>query len=138
MTDKDIATLTGKLVDQIYKQKLNIINQYFTVPDGVLLPFESITTTKFNSINVDTSGGTETPTVKGTAYVTYTFRYVFWRDLLHAFTTYLRERPSDKIQVLSIDKNSIKFIKDTSSFEEGELKKNGETYIIATQINTIQ
>jgi hypothetical protein len=137
VTEKDIAILTGKLVDQIYKQKLNVVGQYFSVPDGVLLPFESITTTKFNNIIVDVESGAETPTVKGTAYVTYTFLYVFWKDLLAAFTTYLKERTTDKVQVLNIDRNSIKFIKDSSSFEEGELKKNGSTYIIATQINTI-
>ena len=133
-----MATLTEKLVDQIYKQKLNVVSQYFSIPDGILLPFESITSTKFNDIIVNESGETETPTIKGTAYVTYTFHYVFWRDLLAAFTLYLKERSSDKVQVLSIDKNSIKFIKDSSSFEEGELKRNGEMYIIATQINTIQ
>jgi hypothetical protein len=124
VTDKDIATLTGKLVDQIYKQKMNIVSQNFTIPDGVLLPFETITSTTFNSIVVDESGGNETPTVKGTAYVTYSFHYIYWKDLLAAFTTYVKERPSEKIQVLHIDHNSIKFIKDTSSAEEGEIKKN--------------
>jgi hypothetical protein len=138
VTDKDIATLTGKLIDQMYKQKLNIVGQYFSIPDGILLPFESITTTKFNNILIDTSSGSETPTVKGTAYVTYTFHYIYWKDLLAAFTTYLKERSSDKIQVLSIDRNSIKFIKDTSSTETSEFRKNGETYIIATQVHTIQ
>jgi hypothetical protein len=118
VTDQDIAMLTGRLVDQIYRQKLNIVNQHFAVPDGILLPFESITTTRFNDIVVDTAGGTETPTVRGTAYVTYTFHYVLWKDLMDAFSTYLQERSSEKIQVLNIDKNSIRFIRDTSSFEE--------------------
>jgi hypothetical protein len=40
--------------------------------------------------------------------------------------------------VLHIDHNSIKFIKDTSSAEEGEIKKNWTTLIIPTQINIIQ
>jgi hypothetical protein len=138
VTEKDIATLTGKLIDQIYKQKMNIVGQYFTIPDGVLLPFETITTTKFNDIIVNASGGAETPTIKGTAYVSYTFHYITRKDLFNAFTTYLKERPSEKIQVLSIDRNSIKFIKDTSSADEGELRKDRDIFIIATQINSIQ
>jgi hypothetical protein len=138
VSEKDIATLTGKLVEQIYKQKMNIVSQNFAIPDGIYLPFESITTTKFNTITVDQTSGSETPTVKGTAYITYTFHYIYRKDLSKAFTTYLNERPSEKIQVLSIDRNSIKFIKDSSSFEEGEIKKNGDTLIIPTQINSIQ
>ncbi|MDR2190334.1 MAG: hypothetical protein LBP53_03990 [Candidatus Peribacteria bacterium] len=138
ITDKDIATLTGKLVEQVYKQKMNIVSQNFAIPDGILLPFESITTTKFNDIIVNQSGVKDTPTIKGTAYITYTFHYIYRKDLSKAFITYLNERPSEKIQVLNIDKSSIKFIKDSSSFEEGELKKNGTTLIIPTQINSIQ
>ncbi|MDR2416060.1 MAG: hypothetical protein LBD75_05670, partial [Candidatus Peribacteria bacterium] len=134
VTDKDIAILTGKLIEQVYKQKMNIVNQYFSIPDGILLPFESITTTSFNEILVEQKEGVDTPTVKGTAYITYTFHYIYRKDLLKAFTTYLNERPSEKIQILSIDKSSIKFIKDSSSFEEGEIKKNGNTFIIPTQI----
>ncbi|MDR0370222.1 MAG: hypothetical protein LBH96_07175 [Candidatus Peribacteria bacterium] len=80
----------------------------------------------------------ETPTVKGSAYVTYTFHYIYRQDLLKALNTYIKERASEKIQVLSIDTNSIQFLKDTSSFQEGEIKKNGDIYIIATQINVLQ
>jgi hypothetical protein len=138
VTDKDIATLTGKLVEQIYKQKMNVVGQNFAIVDGVLLPFESITRTQFNSIAVDQSGGVETPTIKGTAYVSYLYHYVYRKDLIKAFHTYLKERPSEKIQVLNIDQNSIGFIKDTSSFESGELRKDGQTFIIPTQITVVQ
>ncbi|MDR0606968.1 MAG: hypothetical protein LBG52_01135 [Candidatus Peribacteria bacterium] len=138
VTDKDIATLTGKLVDQIYKQKMNVVSQNFAITDGVLLPFESITRTHFTTIDVDQPGGAETPTIKGTAYVSYLYHYIYRKDLLKAFTTYIKERPSEKIQVLHIDQNSIKFIKDTSSFEQGELRKDGETFIIPTQITVVQ
>jgi hypothetical protein len=138
VTEKDIATLTGKLIEQVYKQKMNIVNQYFSVPDGILLPFESITTTTFNDISVEQSEGIETPTVKGTATITYTFHYIYWKDLLKAFTTYLNERPSEKTQIINIDRGSIKFIKDSSSFEEGEIKRNGSTFIIPTQIDSVQ
>ena len=138
VTDQDIAVLTGKLIDQIYKQKLNIVGQYFNIENGILLPFESITSTTFNSITVNETQGEETPTVKGTAYVTYTFHYIYRNDLLKALNTYIRERPSEKIQVLNIDKNSIKFIKDTSSFEEWEIKKSWDTLIISTEISITQ
>lgn len=138
VTDKDIAILTGKLTDQVYKQKLNIVSQNFKVDWWILLPFESITSTKFNEINVSQSWGMDTPTVKGSAYITYTFHYIYRQDLLKALNTYIKERASEKVQVLSIDTNSIKFLKDTSSFQEGEIKKNEDIYIIATQINVMQ
>ena len=70
--------------------------------------------------------------------MSYTFHYIYWEDLIKAFTTYIKERPSEKIQVLSLDRNSVAFIKDTSSFEEGEIRKSGDTFIIPTQINSIQ
>ena len=53
VTEKDIATLTGRLVDQIYKQKMNVVSQNFGVQDAIFLSFESITSTQFNNISVD-------------------------------------------------------------------------------------
>ena len=67
------------------------------------MPFDALTRTTFNSITGDRQEGTDASLIKGSAYVTYTFHYVLWKDLLVAFNMFLKEHSSSQQQFLSID-----------------------------------
>lgn len=138
VTDTDIETLSEKLTTQVYKEKMNIIAQNFQVPEAILLPFDAITTTTFHRTETEQLSWDDSPTIKGSAYVSYDYKYIYRSDILNAFTTYIKERPSDKIEVLSIDKNSIKFVQSSNSFEATNLSAGNGTFIIPTQIDSIQ
>lgn len=70
--------------------------------------------------------------------MSYTYTYVLKEDLLHAFRQYLQERSSDTIQISQLNEESFTFIKDSSLLENGDLKKNGDIYIIPTQTQVFQ
>ncbi len=102
------------------------------------MDFESITKTTFHDIKVYQQSGENTPILKGTALVTYTYTYVLKEDLLHAFQQYLHERSSDTVQISQLNEEGFTFIKDSSLLDNGDLKKNGDIYIIPTQIQIFQ
>lgn len=135
---KDIATLTGKLVEQAYQQKLEVVGKHFGVEDAVYLPFDALTSTTFTLITGDWQEGVESPLIKGSAYVSYVFHYVLRKDLLAAFQTYLKEHSSSQQKFLAIDTGSIAFIKDSSSLSEGDFRKQGQVYIITTKMDVLQ
>jgi hypothetical protein len=61
-----------------------------------------------------------------------TFVYIKWEDLISSFAGYIEQRPSDKTQLASIDKNSLAF------FDEEEIIEEDGTFIIPTKIDIIQ
>lgn len=138
ITQEDLDVLSGKLVEQMYKQKLNVVGQYFPISWWIFLDFESITSTHFNSIEIHDKVWDKTPFLKGTANVTYTFTYVLREDLIRIFKQYLLERNSETTKVARLNENDITFIKDRTLLEEWDLKKNGDIYIIPTQISFFQ
>lgn len=138
VSDKDIQLLNEKLTNQVYEKKMSIVSQNFPIESWFLLPFETITTTKFNNIDIQQSSWDNTPIVKWIAYVTYNYLYVMWEDLYHIFTTYVNERNSEENKIIKIDPDSIQFLKNSDNTDSSEIKKNGKVYSIATQINVIQ
>ncbi len=102
------------------------------------MPFDALTSTTFNLITGDWQEGTDTSLIKGSAYVTYVFHYALWKDVLQAFTTYLKEHSSSQQKFLSIDTGSISFIKDTSSIGSGDFRQQGNIYTITTKMDVLQ
>ncbi len=138
VTDKDIEQLKQKLTDQVYAKKIQIVNDNFPITWWFVLPFETITTTKFNEIEIPQLSWDNVPTIKWTAYVTYNYIYVLWDDLYQLFMTYVNERQSENNLTIKIDPNTLQFLKDSNTTNSNEIKKIWKTYSISTQINVIQ
>ena len=138
VTDKDIEQLKEKLTIQSYEKKISIVSQNFPISGWFLLPFETITTTTFNDIQVQQISWDNSPTIKWTAYVTYNYLYVMRDDLYKIFMTYLNERPSENNLILKLNPNSLQFLKDSNTTSSSEIKKSGKVYSISTQIDVIQ
>ena len=138
VTDEDIEQLKEKLIEQVYNKKISIVNENFPISWGFLLPFETITTTTFNNVEIPQKSGDNVSTINWTIYVTYDYKYVLRSDLLQIFTTYVHERQSENNLIIRIDPNTLQFLKDSNTTNTDEIKKIWKTYSISTQINAIQ
>ena len=137
VTDKDIQQLKDKLTNQVYTKKMQVVSENFPIESWFLLPFETITTTTFNNIEIPQLSGDNIPTIKWTAYVTYNYIYVLRSDLYQIFMTYVNERQSENDLTVKIDQNSLQFLKDSNTTNNDEIKKIWKTYSISTQINVV-
>lgn len=138
VTDQDIQQLKDKLTEQVYAQKMQVVSENFPITWWFMLPFETITTTKFNNIEISQLSGDNVPTIKWYAYVTYNYIYVLRSDLYEVFMTYINERQSENNLTVKIDQNTLQFLKDSNTTNNDEIKKIWKSYSIATQINIIQ
>ena len=138
VTKEDIEQLKQKLISQVYEKKMDIVKQNFTISWWLLLPFETITTTTFNDIQIQESDWDESTTIKWTAYITYNYIYVMRKDLYQIFMTYVNERPSENNLIMEINKNTIQFLKDSNTTNSDEIKKSGKVYTISTQVDIVQ
>ena len=138
ITDNDIQQLKEKLINQAYSKKLEIVNENFSVTWWFLLPFETITTTTFNDIEIPQVAWANVPIISWAVYVTYNYVYVLRDDLYQLFMTYINERQSENDIIIKIDPNTLQFLRNTNTTDSFEIKKIWNTYSISTQINIIQ
>jgi len=138
VTDEDIQQLKEKLMDQAYSKKVQIVSENFQNTWWLVLPFETITTTTFNNIEIPQSSGDNVSTIKWTAYVTYNYIYVLRADLYQVFMTYINERQSENNVISRVDQNTLQFLKDSNTTNTYEIKKIWNSYVISTQINVVQ
>ena len=138
VSEQDIEQLKQKLIEQVYEKKMTVVEDNFPITWWFLLPFETITTTKFNNIEISQSSGDNTPTIKWDAYVTYNYIYVLRSDLYQIFMTYVNERQSENNLTVKINPNTLQFLRDSNATSTDEIKKIWNTYTISTQINVVQ
>ncbi len=130
VTAEDIAVLSGKLYDYIQKQKKNIVNQNFTIDGAILLPFSELMHVDILWVSVKNKAGEDTSQVQGTIVARLHFVYIKSKDLLDAVGKYIKQRPSEKVQLVTIDTNTLSFF-DNIKFKNG-------IYVIPTKIDVIQ
>ena len=138
VTDNDIQQLKQKLVDQVYAKKIQTVTENFQITWWVMLPFDTITTTTFNNIEIPYLSGDDVSTIKWTAYVTYNYVYVLWSDLYQVFMTYINERQPENNIISRIDSNTLQFLKNSNTTNSDEIKKIWKSYVISTQVDVIQ
>lgn len=138
VTQQDIEHLQEQLIDQVYKKKISVVSENFPITWWFLLPFDSITTTTFDSIVIPQLSWEKISIISWEAYVTYNYNYVLWSDLYQVFMTYVNERQSENNLIVSIDSNTLQFLKDSNTTNSYEIKKIWKVYSIPTQINVIQ
>ncbi len=117
---------------------MQIVSSNFPITWWFILPFDSITTTNFNDIQIQQSSWDDSATIKWSAFVTYNYLYVMREDLYQVFMTYVNERQSENNLVIKINPDTLQFLKDSNTTSSSEIKKNWKVYSIATQIDVIQ
>lgn len=131
VTQKDIEALSGKLVDTVNKEKLNIINQNFSLVNQIFLHFDDLISVEILSMDIENKDQEKVPYLKWSVTVRFHFAYIKQSDLLEQTSLYLEQRPSDKIKLITIDKSSIVFFSSIKEDSEG-------IYIIPTKLSAIQ
>jgi hypothetical protein len=138
VTNEDIEQLKQKLIDQVYANKMAVVSENLPNTWWFVLPFETITTTTFNNIEVYQSDWDNSPIIKWTAYVTYHYNYVMWKDIYQIFMTYVSERPFENSLIVEINSWALQFLKDSNTTNTDEIRKNWRVFTIPTQIDVVQ
>jgi len=128
---KDIAILSGKLLDSLYKQKKNIVFNNFKSPDTIVLNFDTLISTQVKNVQIQNIPGEKTALLKWFIVARFNFNYIKKADLLAVVNTYVKQRLYDKMKKFDIDTSSIVFFKDMK-------QETGHIFIIPTKINIKQ
>jgi len=118
----DIDVLSWKLLTTLYKEKINIVNSNFKIPDSMVLNFDSLISTEVKEIHIHNHPGEETPLLKWSIIARFNFRYIKKSDLLDVVDIYVQQRLYDTMKVSEIDNSSVVFFKD--------IKKESENVVI--------
>jgi len=132
VTQEDIALLSDRLKWYITQQKKNIVVQNFNNKNDILLAFDNTIFTKVNKIEIPYITGQKTSIIWWSIVADIWYMYIKWDDLINSFSTYVKQRPSEKTLLTSIDKNSLVF------FDDDEVREEDGTFIIPTKIDVIQ
>jgi hypothetical protein len=128
---KDIAILSGKLVDALYKQKRNIVFSNFKSPDTIVLNFDSLISTQIKDVQIKNVPGEKTPLIKWSIIARFNFSYIKKTDLLAVVDKYVKQRLYDKMKVFSVDTSSIVFFKDMK-------QESWHIFVIPTKVDIKQ
>ncbi|MFA6256314.1 MAG: hypothetical protein WC606_03955 [Candidatus Absconditabacterales bacterium] len=128
---KDIAILSGKLVDALYKQKKNIVFSNFKSAENIVLNFDSLISTQVKDVQIKNVPGEKTPLLKGSIIARFNFDYIKKADLLAVVDKYVKQRLYDKMKVFEINTSSIVFFKDMKT-------ETGDVFIIPTKVDIKQ
>jgi hypothetical protein len=132
ITQEDINLLSDKLATYISQQKKNIAKQNFNIKDSLLLAFDNTISSTIKNIEIPYNTWDKTAILDGYINVNISFLYVKWDDLIKSFSNYIVQRPSDKNQLVNINKNSLEF------FQEDSILERDWTFIVPTKIDIIQ
>lgn len=131
VTQKDIEALSWKLLSAVKQQKQNIINQNFSIPGQIFLHFDELITLDVLSTSIENKAQEKVPYLKWDIVVRLSFAYINQSDLFAQTELYLKQRPSDKVKLLTIDRSSVVFF---STIKKDHLW----AYIIPTKLTIIQ
>lgn len=127
----DIDILSGKLLNTLYKEKMNIVNANFKLPNTMVLNFDSLITTTVKDVQIANVPWEESPLIKWSIIARFNFNYIKIEDLLHVVDIYVKQRLYDKMKVSEVDTSSIVFFKNIK-----EEEKN--IFIVPTKIDIKQ
>ncbi len=130
ITQKDIDILSGKLLEYIYSQKKNIVANNFKDPTQIVLQFDNLIRTQVQNVFVQNKVWEKSSLLKWSITVRLTFFSVKRENLLTLFSTYLKQRSTDKIKALKVDQNSITFFKN--------IKSESGVFIVPTKVSVFQ
>lgn len=132
ITQDDINLLSDKMISHIDQHKKNIVIQNFDIDDGILLAFSDTIFSEVKNIDVPYQTWQESSMLQWSINADMKFVYIKRQDLIRAFSSYIQQRPSEKTQLINIDKSSLAF------FDEDQIREEDGTFIIPTKIDIIQ
>jgi hypothetical protein len=116
------------LTDHVKQNKKAIATKYFDLKDWYLLRFDDLINVSIDKIEVKNKPWDVSHLVEWSIEAKVNYKYVAREDLKKAVDKYISQRPSDNLQLISIDKKSLIFF-DKSSWDN--------MMIIPTKISTV-
>lgn len=134
---EDIDTLKEDLVMQAQRRAKEIIRQYVSIPNTIILYVDDAINLQSYSFSTPYTTGQNTSTIEWSLIVTYAFPYVQKTDILDQFKHYVTERASGTEKVVDISLESLTLYNPKNNQTESNNPKDIE-FIIPTEITTIQ
>lgn len=110
VTDEDIQMVKDKLITALTgDNKIIIVKKEFNDPDWFLLPLPYAISMTGMQFSFNATSGDSVEKIDGTINVTYRYPYVIWHNLMEGVSEYVKQRPSQTRQLISLQKNTATF-----------------------------
>lgn len=129
ITDQDISSFSGKVIDYIAENKKEILIKELRNNDIKPMLFDETIWVIPKWLKTTQKVWSDSPTIEWTVSFDIKYKYIKRSDIQAAINKYLTQRPSDSVSLVDIDKTSVTF------FEKTEV--SSWVYIIPTKINTV-
>ncbi len=130
ITNQDILSFSGKISDFIWDNKKEILIKQLNNSDIKPMLFDDTIDVIPVSLETSQKVWSDSSTIEWTMKFKITYKYINRIDMQNAVNKYIKQRPSDSISLIDIDKTSTTF------FEKNEIGSG--VYIIPTKVNTVR
>jgi len=130
LTEEDEGILSERLAQHITNNTTNILTRNFNDESAFFLNFNELISYEVLDVQIDDYNEQEQPILRGEIQARIYFPYVLREDFNNAIMLYTEQRPSDKMNIIGIDKNSLIFYSDIRIIDN--------LYVIPTKISIIQ
>lgn len=109
ITEADLEQIRSTMGSYVRSHKKQIVQEQFANDERYPLPFQSLIDVRVDKVTFDAQPGQEKAEVQGSIEATYIVRYFTRKELHSALQLYLGQRPSQTLDIISMQKNSLTF-----------------------------
>ncbi len=121
ITQADLENIRQRMWNYVRANKKQIVLEEFAKwEDKYPLMFQNLIDVQVNDVTFDAQVGDEQTDVEGRIDITYIVRYFTRDNLKEALNEYLGQRPSQTLDIISMQKSSLTFFPDTSTLVTGD------------------
>lgn len=106
---EDVEQIEASIISYMEDKKKEHIQEFFDSSDKKVLLFNDLIELEIHEFVTNANVGSVTAFIEGKVTATVNFAYIKHADLQQAVMTYLGQRPSENLQLLGFDTNSITF-----------------------------
>ncbi|MBP6910828.1 hypothetical protein KBC03_04540, partial [Patescibacteria group bacterium] len=113
LTSGDLENIRERMGQYVRLNKKQIVqDEFMKRSDQYPLMFQGLIDVRVDKVSFSAKPGDNTSDVEGKLDATYIVRYFTWNSLQKALKFYLNQRPSQTLDIISMQKNSLTFFPD--------------------------
>lgn len=121
ITTGDLEGIRQRMGDYVRQNKKQIVQDLFSKEDdNYAMLFNNLIDVRVDKVVFNANPWDNTSDIEGKIDVTYTVRYFTRTDLQKALKLYLGQRPSETLDIISMQKNSLTFFADQNKPVTGD------------------
>lgn len=121
ITQADLENIRQRMGDYVRANRKKIILEEFAKGEEKYpLMFQNLIDVQVKNVSFDAKVGDEKTDVEGRIDVSYVVRYFTWESLQTALKKYLGQRPSQTLDIISMQKSSLTFFPDPARAVTGD------------------